>query len=149
MYAPHTVTLYNISHETDKATFEDVTRLYATILRGVFFEAAKAANVSKSGLEGADAVNLYIPFSVEAVDGETGKPKEYMPPQAYWASYDKTGAWTLSVKGNGGETVFVKGEYVTDNLMEVMAHDDCFSATKVDTKDFGSADMQHWEVGGA
>lgn len=149
MYAPHTVTVYNVSHETDKTTFEDVTRLYVTVLRGVFLEAAKAVNVSKSGLEGADAVNLYIPFSVDAVDGETGKTKEYMLPQAFLAAYDKTGFWTLTVKGNGGETVFVKGEYVTDNLMEVMAHDDCFAVTKVDVKDFGSADMQHWEVGGA
>ena len=81
MYAPHTVTIYNSVKETDPATFKDVTKLYVTILRGVLCEASKGANVRKTGLEGADAVNLYIPFSVEAIDGATGKPKKYVVPQ--------------------------------------------------------------------
>lgn len=149
MYTPHTVTVFNVSHEVDKTTFEDVTRLYVTILRGVFCEAAKAVNVVKSGLEGADAVNLYIPFAAEAVDGTTGQKKRYTPPQSFWAAADKSDLWTLSVKGNGGETVFVKGEYVTDNETALLLHDDCYIVTKVDEKDFGSMDMQHWEVGGA
>ena len=70
MYAPHTVTLYNVVQETDTGTFQDVEKLYVTILRGVFLEATNAVNVRESGLEGADAVSLYIPFSVDAKDGE-------------------------------------------------------------------------------
>lgn len=58
---PHTVTIYNVSQETDPATFKDVEKTYITVLRGVLLEASKAANVRQSGLEGADAVNLYIP----------------------------------------------------------------------------------------
>ena len=58
MYAPHTVTIYNSVKETDPATFKDVTKLYVTILRGVLCEASKGAQVRKTGLEGADAVNL-------------------------------------------------------------------------------------------
>lgn len=149
MYAPHTVTIYNIVQETDPATLEETERAYITILRGVMLQASKAVNVRESGLESADAVNLYIPFSVKAVDGTTGKAKTYAPPQAFLAAADKSGVWTLSYKGNGGMTCFVKGEFVSDNMTVVLSHDDCYNVTKVDAMDYGSTDMQHWEVGGA
>lgn len=148
MYAPHTITVYNAVQETDPATFEEITKLYVTILRGVMLQASKAVNVRESGLESADAVNLYIPFSVKAVDGMTGKGKTYAPPQAFLAAADKSGIWTLSVNGNGGITFFVKGEFVTDNETVALAHDDCYNLTKVDMMDYGSPDMQHWECGG-
>lgn len=148
MYAPHTITVYNVVRETDPATFEENTNLYATILHGVMLQASKAVNVMESGLEGADAVNLYIPFSVKAVDGTTGKAKAYAPPQAFFAAEDRSGLWTLSVTGNGGVTFFVKGEFVTDKENVALAQDGCYNVTKVDEKDFGSKDMQHWEVGG-
>lgn len=149
MYAPHTVTVYNSVKETDPYTFREETHLYVTILRGVMLQASKGVNVRESGLEGADAVNLYIPFCVEAVDGTTGKPKTYTGPQAFYNAADKSGLWTLSVNGNGGLTFFVKGEFVTDKEAVAMAQDGCYNVTKVDEKDFGSVDMQHWEVGGA
>lgn len=79
MYAPHTITVYNAVQETDPATFDEITKLYVTILRGVMLQASKAVNVRESGLESADAVNLYIPFSVKAVDGTTGKAKLTRP----------------------------------------------------------------------
>lgn len=148
MYAPHTITVYNAVHETDAATFEETTKLYVTILRGVMLQASKAVNVRESGLESADAVNLYIPFSVKAVDGTTGKAKTYAPPQAFLAAADKSGLWTLSVNGNGGNTFFVKGEFVTDNETVALAHDDCYNLTKVDMMDYGSPDMMHFECGG-
>ena len=46
-------------------------------------------------------------------------------------------------------TCFVKGELVSDNMTVVLSQDDCYNVTKVDAMDYGSADMQHWEVGGA
>lgn len=145
---PHTVTVYNSVAETDPATFEESTRLYVTILRGVLLQASKGANVRESGLEGADAVNLYIPFGVEAVDGTTGKAKTYTGPQAFYSAANKSGLWTLSVNGNGGNTFFVKGEFVTDNETVALAHDDCYNLTKVDMMDYGSPDMMHFECGG-
>lgn len=148
MYAPHTVTIYNSVKETDPATFKDVTKLYVTILRGVLCEASKGANVRKTGLEGADAVNLYIPFSVEAIEGATGKPKKYVGPQEFYRATDKTGLWTLSVSGNGGVTFFIKGEFITDKEDVALSQDNCWNLTKVDAMDFGSEDMQHWECGG-
>lgn len=146
---PHTVTLYNVTHEVDTSTMQDVTKLYVTVLEGVLLSASKAANVRASGLESADAVNLYIPFSVKAVDGVTGKPKTYIGPQSFFKAADKSGLWTLSYNGNGGMTCFVKGEFVSDNMTVVLSHDDCYNVTKVDAMDYGSPDMQHWEVGGA
>lgn len=148
MYAPHTVTIYNIVQETDPATLEETERAYITILRGVMLQASKAVNVRESGLESADAVNLYIPFSVKAVDGTTCKPKTYTGPQAFYNAADKSGLWTLSVNGDGGTTFFVKGEFVTDNETVALAHDDCYNLTKVDMMDYGSPDMMHFECGG-
>lgn len=148
MYTPHTVTIYNIVRETDPATLDEATHVYITILRGVMLQASKGANVRESGLEGADAANLYIPFTVEAVDGKTGVAKAYAKPQEFAKAADRSGLWTLSYNGNGGDTMFVKGEFISDNITVVQYHDDCYNVTKVDAMDYGSADMQHWEVGG-
>lgn len=151
MYAPHTVTIYNIVSETDPATFEDVTKKYITVIRGVMLQASKGANVRQSGLESADAVNLYIPFSAPA-KGSDGAVKRYVGPQEFWAATDKSGLWTLSTDGNGGNTIFIKGEVVepdkTVQQLE-MLYDDVYNVTKVDEKDFGSEEMRHWEIGGA
>lgn len=148
MYTPHIVTVYNLSTETDKTTLEDVTTIHATVLHGVFLEACKAVNVKDSGLTGADAVTLYIPFSVEAVDAETGDLKHYAPPLEFWKASDRSGLWTLSVDGNGGETRFAKGEFTPEDVTALDYRDDCWKVTKVDTMDYGGEDMQHWEVGG-
>ena len=149
---PHTVTIYNVTQETDPETFKDTQKSYITVIRGVFLEASKAANVRESGLEGADAVNLYIPFSAPAADGVTGQEKQYVGPQEFWRAANKSGLWTLSTDGNGGTTFFVKGEVVepekTEQMIE-MLYDDVYKVTKVDMKDFGSASMRHFEVGGA
>jgi len=149
MYTPHTVTVYNVIQETDLATFKEVERVYVTILRGVFLDASKSRNVNESGLVSADAVDLFIPFTVEAVDGTSGEAKSFVGPQEFWASTDaqRGEKWTLSVEGNGGETFFVKGEVVLP-VAAARAHDDSYTVTKVDTKDFGRPSMQHWQVGG-
>lgn len=149
MYAPHTVTIYNIVQEIDPATLDEVEKSYITILRGVMLQASKGVNVRESGLESADAVNLYIPFAVESVDGVTGELKTYIGPQSFFKAANKSDLWTLSYKGNGGMTCFVKGEFVSDDMTVVLSHDDCYNVTKVDAMDYGSLDMQHWEVGGA
>lgn len=150
---PHTVTIYNARAEESAATgFLPTLTNYITILRGVLLDASKAVNVRTSGLEGADAVNLYIPFDVEAVDGVTGEAKKYAGPMEFWSAEDKAGLWTLSLKGSGGDTFFVKGEAVEpDKDMEYinLRYDGVYTVTKVDEKDFGDPDMRHWEVGGA
>lgn len=135
MYAPHTVTVY--SPVEDPVTFEVTNHI--TVLRGVFMDAAKAANVRTSGLEGADSVNLFIPFGVDA-------EKTYVDPKEFEKAADKSNLWTLRV----GD-FFVKGEVVEDKDFQYINanYDDVYRITKVDKKDFGSKSMQHWEVGGA
>lgn len=142
---PHTVTLYNTRQETDKKTFKDITVNYITVLHGVLFDASKASNVRASGLEGADAANLYIPFDVEALDGITGEPKTYIGPIEFGRLDDVGDYWTL---GTGGDTNVVKGIVVEpDQDIQFLeaAYDDVYRVTKSDEKDFGN--LKHWEVG--
>ncbi len=147
---PHTVTVYNIVKEVDPDTIKTVTNVYITVLKGVFLSASKGAIVRTSGLEGADAVILYIPFSVEAVDGLTGAPKEYVEPVAFWRMDDKTGVWTLRT---GLDDCFVKGNVIVpdkaDKTIQFLesAYDDVYNITKLDMMDYGGS-MAHWEVGG-
>lgn len=135
MYAPHTVTVY--SPVEDPVTFE-VTQ-HITVLRGVFLDASKASNVRTSGLEGADSVNLFIPFNVDT-------DKTYADPKAFESAADKSGLWTLRI----GD-FFVKGEVVEDKDFQYinLNYDDVYRITKVDKKDFGSELMRHFEAGGA
>lgn len=150
---PHTITIYNVEIYTDKATLNDTLVNHITVLHGVLLDASKAVNVRESGLVGADAVNLYIPFGVNAVDGVTGKPKKYAGPLEFWRSEDKSKLWTMSVGGTkthgvNGSCFFVKGKAVHPDLsvdkIEMM-YDDVYDITTIDIKDFGG--LQHWEVG--
>lgn len=148
---PHTVTVYNVSTEIDKTTLAETTTSYITILRGVLLDASKAVNARTIGPEGADAVNLYIPFNVQAVDGLTGAAKTYAGPMEFDKAEDKAGLWTMSLDGEGAaDSFFVKGEAIEPSLtFEGIAfkYDHVYNITKVDEKDFGG--LQHWEVGGA
>lgn len=150
---PHTVTMYNVEIVRDYTTIKDVIINHITILRGVLLDASKAANIRATGLTGADAVNLYIPFGVEAVDGVTCEPKKYVGPLEFSAAEDKSGIWTMSVGGTkthgvNGSCYFVKGEAVHPDLsvdaIEMM-YDHVYDITSIDEKDFGG--LPHWEVG--
>lgn len=140
---PHIVTIYNTGEE-NPVTFEKETHI--TVLRGVFYDSTKAVNVLQSGLTGADSVNLIIPFGVEAVDGVTGEPQEYLPPKEYETAVEKSNYWTIRTS----DCFFVKGEVVRPGLSfgEInRAFDNVHNVTVVDEKDFGN--LKHWEVGGA
>ena len=146
---PHVVTLYNTkSIELPENKFEPTLVNHITVLRGVLLDASKGVNVNKSGLEGADAVTLYIPVNVDAVDGLTGRKKRYVGPREFWNADDKTGLWTLSVSR---DCFFVKGEAThPDWTVKTIkaAYDNVYDVSKVDFKDFGG-DMSHFQVGGA
>lgn len=150
---PHTITMYNVEIITDKDTFKDVLINHITILRGVLADASKAVNVRESGLVGADAVNLYIPFDVIAIDGVTGAKKKYVDPLEFWDLDGKSEFWTMSVGGTkthgvNGSCFFVKGEAVHPELdvqAIEMLYEHVYDITTIDEKDFGG--LQHWEVG--
>lgn len=141
---PHTVTLYQTETALDDKYHETVIN-HITVLDGVLLIESKAANVRATGLEGADAANLHIPFGVKATDGVTGKEKTYVDPVEGWKSdSDKSNIWTIAVG-----TVFVKGREVhpdADRHQLEMGYDGVYEATKVDKLDFGG--FPHWEVGG-
>ena len=148
MYTPHTVTLYNVFHTVDESTFKETTETHITILEGVFLDQSKGVNVRESGLEGADAATLYIPFSVRANDGLTGNEKRFAEPMEFVKAADKTGLWTLEP---GRNTFFIKGIVVAPGETEMhtqLSHDGVYTVTKVDAKDYGAPSMRHWEVGG-
>lgn len=154
---PHAITLYNITSEIDPDTAMDAVTNYITVLKGVLVDDSKGVNERESGLVGADAVNLYIPFGVEAADPFTGAEKGYLPPVEFWRSSEMEKHWTLAISAKGaplnGYTFFIKGVALPpdgvrpDMVREVVEamYDDVYNITKIDTKDFGG--LQHWEVG--
>ena len=142
---PHTVTLYSTATVTDTTDMTESEQHYITILRGVMLTANKARNIVQSGLEGADAVTLYIPATVEAVDGDTGEAKTYVTPLAFQNTTDKSGVWTIAPG-----CLFVKGEAVeySKTVQAIEAdYDFVYNVTTVDYMDYGGG-MAHWEVGG-
>lgn len=149
----HTVTMYNVEIYMDKSTFKDVLVNHITVLRGVLLDDTKAVNKRESGDEGADAVDLYIPFDVQAVDGVTEKPKKYVGPLEFWKAENKSEFWTMSVGGTkthgvNGSCFFVKGKAVHPNLnvdLIEMMYDDVYDITSIDKKDFGG--LQHFHIG--
>ena len=147
MYTPHAVTIYNVTENPDTLELE----YNVTFLRGVFLDRHEAANITKSGLRDADAATLFIPFSVEAVDAVTGDPKQYIGPKAYRQLADTTGYWTLEGGGmsSGADSFFIKGEVLNYKGYAKMRemYDDVYDITTIDIRDFGSADMQHFQVG--
>lgn len=72
---PHTVTLYQTETVVD-SKFNETTVNYITVLEGVLLIESKAANVRATGLEGADAAILHIPFGVKATDGGDRQGKD-------------------------------------------------------------------------
>ena len=148
MYAPHVVTVYNVSENPDTLEVER----NITVLHGVFLDISKADNVQKSGLENANAATLYIPFDVKAYDPRTNKAKAYVLPRQYSLLADKSNCWTLQTGGDASAApcFFVKGIVAEELGLGALRnqYDFVYDVTSVNTHDFGSAAMQHWQVGG-
>lgn len=95
---------------------------------------------ARSQFDSADLATIFILMSTAT----TG----YLLPKAWQLLSSKVGYWTLQV-----DDVVVKGlidteltsAFTLSNLKN--ANDDVLVITYVDTNDFGSANMQHWEVG--
>lgn len=144
-----------------------------TILSGVFLDRSQARNIEKSGLRDADSATLFVPFSVkayepkeaiieiaiageavagEAIAGMDEYEKTYISPKAYRNLTDRSHYWTFEPGGvsSGVDCFFVKGAVISKDGYRWIRenYDDVYDVTTVDTRDFGSADMQHWQVGG-
>lgn len=119
----------------DKATRMDTW--VATHLRGVFWEDCKAANVVKSGMRDADSVRIFIPFFVDA-EGKI---------------FEKSMGFQKNPKNHftlRAEDKIVRGIVTYDGSITKLQDefDDVMTITSVDTFDYGSDGMQHWEVSG-
>ena len=140
MYTPHTVTLI-LAEETAEGEME----YNSVILRGVFLDLNKRSNVNKSGLENADSATLYIPFSINP-------GKQFLPPKEYKRQSNKAKYWTLFDGGesSGTECYFIKGAVSAAIPYKAARekYDFVYRVTSVDTRDYGRARMQHWQVGG-
>ena len=133
-----TVTVYN-------KTIDGVMGIemwYPTMLENVRLLVTKGANTSKSGLESADAANLYI--KPELLPEDT---KGYLTPKAWQNTEEKEKYFTFT----GGEDFFVEGdttgeEITEDGFFSYMKekYDNCFKVTNVDEYEL----ILHLEVGG-
>ena len=136
-----TVTLFNRSYngETEKETY------YPTLLEGVDLVETKGANVSKSGMDSADAAKLFVRI---ADVGKTIKP--YLPPKEWkeLPEEEKPNYITFTPV----EDFFIKGDHTDLELPEESAlewvqdnYDDCYKVTTIDKyEDI----LPHFEVGG-
>lgn len=150
MYAPHTVTVFNISENQETLTPETCI----TILRGVLLDISQGSNIMKSGIADADAAVLYIPLGITAVNALTGQTQRYLPPKEYDAEQDKSGIWTIGERGDSSSVgcFFVEGEIIDPKSTygQINAkYDYCYRVTRVDVRNFGSRNMQHLQVWGA
>lgn len=133
-----TVTVFNRSYnaETEQETY------YPTMLEGVDLVETKGANVSKSGMDSADAVKLFVEFC--------NLEKKYTPPKEWEALPEdkKRDYFTFTP----AEDFFVKGDRTEVKLPEENAYewmrdhfDDVYKVTNIDKyEDI----LPHFEVGG-
>lgn len=145
---PHTVTVYNVLEDikTNMPTYN------ITILHGVFLDISKGSNVMKSGIIDADSATLYIPMSIRAINALTGDEQKFVNGKEYERLDNTSGFWTLRTSGDSSaqDCFFVKGEVVEQSGYQSMKarYDFVYDVSSVDTRDFGSKNMWHWEVGG-
>lgn len=129
------MTIYNKYY--DKALGLD--RYQRTVIKGVHWEDTQGANIIKSGLENADRIFVSIPFGCQA-------DRTYCKPKAFESLADKSIFFTIQP----GDRI-IKGAIDFDINGSAKALDETyetFTVTTVDTLDFGSSRLHHWEVGG-
>ena len=105
-------------------------------IENVFWDDSKGVNLNK-GYENADDVNVYIPK-------EQNDMSSYTEPKFYIGLND---TWTL----RNGDFI-VKGKTFENQVSSIKElkekYNDVFTITLVDDKDFGSANMHHFEIRG-
>lgn len=128
------MTLYNQIPGPDGPTWQ------RTQIRGVFWEDGKKVSVGEAGLVSADLTVIFIPF-----EHATG----YLRPVEFQRAEDRAGHFTL----NNGDLVVrglvgfeLTGEKGHNEKALRQQHDDVMTIVSVETNNFGSLNMQHWEV---
>ena len=102
------------------------------IIKNVFWDDSLGVNLN-AGYENADKVNIYIPFDKNDLTS-------YKDPKQY-----KGEGWTLQ-----------NGDFIVKGIVDIESVDgikdlkdyEAFEITLIDKKDFGSYNMQHFEIRG-
>ena len=105
-------------------------------IEGVHWEQRHAVEGDRNS---SDIAVVFIPFA---------RGDDYLKPREWQALSNKSEYWTLQigdvvVKGLVGDEL-VAGTFTLSNLKT--AYDDVLMVASVDTRDFGSSALQHWEV---
>lgn len=102
------------------------------LIDNVFWDDSLGVNLNM-GYENADKVNVYIPYDANDLS-------DYKTPKAYNGE-----GWTLQ---NGD--FMVKGETNIETITSIkdLSSYEVFTITLCDNKDFGSSNMQHFEIRG-
>lgn len=102
------------------------------IIENVFWDDSLGINLNM-GYENADKVNIYIPYDKNDLT-------EYKEPKKYNGD-----GWTI----NNGDFI-VKGEVEINEISGIkdLSNYDAFTISVCDNKDFGSPNMQHFEIRG-
>lgn len=126
-----TNTSMSIYNKTTNSTTKKVS-YKKHLIEKVFWDDVVGVKLN-TGFENADKVNVYIPFDKNDLS------KYKLPKQ-----YDGSG-WTIQ---NGD--FIVKGNINIDNVEKIKDLDayEVFVVNSVDIKDFGSDNMQHFEIRG-
>lgn len=136
-----TVTLFNLFYDPDT----DKERYYPTLLECVNLVETKGANVSKSGMDSADAAKLFVDFA-----GLSKMGKHYMDPKAWDALPDEEKQNRITF--HPADDFFIKGNQTALELPESSAYewarDNMDAVYKVTTVDKYEDIMPHFEIGG-
>lgn len=104
-----TVTVFNKYTDQSKNIY-----WYPHVLTGVDLITDKAANIAKTGLDGADSANLHVKYTIS--DGKTIVcGKEWLPPKE-WAAQPNEELSNLITFASGD--FFIEGEYSEDKISD-------------------------------
>lgn len=136
VFGNDTVTLFNRVWDDENET----ETWLATVLIKCNLVATKGRNISKSGLENADTVKLYVDTAEQA--------HEYVKPKEYESLADKSNIYTFTPQID----FIVKGDVSTETSLDegffeymLNKYDDVYRVTTVDEY---TEVMAHLEVGG-
>ncbi|CAM2079764.1 MAG: hypothetical protein NSGCLCUN01_03992 [uncultured Clostridium sp.] len=134
------ITLYNAYY--DKQT--EKTLYSRTYLFGVDWQGSNAIAIRDKGLISEDKTEIFIPFSIETA-------KKYIKPKAFsrLSENEREKYFTFSNKDivvKGIVDFDVTGEKGHTKKDLESNYDDVLTIISVSTFDYGSENMQHWEV---
>lgn len=130
------ITLYNKIYGCDKTGYK------RTYLYGVMWQDVTGVQSEENGLAVGDHTDIYIPFMVTTA-------KKYVLPKIFHAVSGREKIFTLrpgDVVVKGIIDFELTGEKGSDEKALLNSYDGVRVIKTVDTCDYGSGDMKHWEV---